>query len=59
MQKRAKPSRTQFELFRATRRSPEVPREVRQKMIRLLAQMLRQHAARGGDRRCVREANHE
>ena len=48
----------QFELFVLTRRSPEVSREVRQRMVRLLARMLRQHAARRGDR-CVAEAKHE
>jgi hypothetical protein len=57
MGRRSKSS--QFDLFRLTRRSPEVPGEVRQKMIHLLARMLRQHAARGLDRRPVPEANHE
>jgi len=57
MRKRSKSS--QFELFRVTCQSPEVPREVRQKVIRLLAQMLRQHTVRGGDHQRVREANHE
>ena len=49
----------QFELFRGVRRSPEVPREVHQKMIRLLARLLREHTARGGDRHRTLEANHE
>ena len=49
----------QIELFRPTRQSPEVPREVRQKMIRFLARLLREHAARSGDRRRFPEVNHE
>jgi hypothetical protein len=57
MRKRSKSS--QFELFRLVRRSPEVPQEVRQKTIRLLARMLREHAARGGDGHRLLEANHE
>ena len=57
MRKRSKSS--QRDLFQVTRRSPEVPREVRQKVIRLLAQMLRRHAAQSNERRWVREANHE
>lgn len=57
MRKRSKSS--QFELFRVTRQSPEVPPEIRHKTVRLLARMLRQHTARGGNRPRVREANHE
>jgi hypothetical protein len=57
MRKRSKSS--QLDLFPVSRRSPGVPREVRQKMIRLLAQMLRRHVAQSGERRCLREANHE
>ena len=49
----------QFELFREIRRNPEVPREVHQKMIRLLARLLREHMARKGDGYHRREANHE
>ena len=49
----------QFELFRGVRQSPEVPREVHQKMIRLLARLLREHMARKGDRHYKLEANHE
>lgn len=56
---RNRPKSSQFELFWLTRRIPEVPPEVRQKTIRLVARMLRQHAARSGDRRRVPEANHE
>ena len=57
MRKRSKSS--QLELFREVRRSPEVPREVHQKMIRLLARLLREHMARKGDRHHRLEANHE
>ena len=38
---RKKTKSIQFELFRVTRQRPEVPREVRQKIFRLLARMLR------------------
>lgn len=57
MRKRSKSS--QMELFAVARRSPGVPREVRQKMIRLLAQIFRRHVAQSGERRGLREANHE
>jgi hypothetical protein len=57
MRRRSKSS--QLELFREVRRSPEVPREVHQKMIRLLARLLRDHIARKGDRPHRLEANHE
>jgi len=50
---------SQFELFRVTRQSPKIPPEVRLKVLRLLARMLRQRAARGGDRPRVHEAKHE
>lgn len=43
MRKRSKSS--QFELFREVRRSPELPREAHQKMIRLLARLLRKRQA--------------
>ena len=57
MRRRSKSS--QLELFREVRRSPEVPREVHQKVIRLLARLLREHMA-GKDGRPRRlEANHE
>jgi len=57
MRRRSKSS--QFELFREVRRSPEAPREFHQKMIRLLARLLREHVARGGDGPRALEANHE
>lgn len=58
MRRRSKSS--QLELFREVRRSPEVPREAHQKMIRLLARLLREHVtARKGDRHHKLEANHE
>jgi len=57
MRKRSKSS--QLELYQVTGRSPEVPREIRPKMIRVVAQMLRRHAAQSNERRWVREANHE
>ena len=57
MRRRSKSS--QLELFREVRRSPEVPREVRQKMIRLLARLLREHIARKGGGHHALEANHE
>ena len=47
MRKRAKSRRIQFRLFQPPQRSPEVPGEVRQRIVRLLAQMLRQQVARG------------
>ena len=47
MRKRAKSRGIQFRLFQPPQRSPEVPGEVRQRIVRLLAQMLRQHVARG------------
>jgi len=56
---RRKSKSSQFELFREVRQSPEVSREVHQKMIRLLARLLREHIARGGDRPHKLEANHE
>ena len=46
MRKRAKSRGIQFPLFQPPQRSPEVPGEVRQRIMRLLAQMLRQHVAR-------------
>jgi hypothetical protein len=57
MRRRLKSS--QFELFREVRRSPEVPREVHQKMIRLLARLLREHIARKGNGHRALEANQE
>lgn len=52
-----KPSRsrvTQMELFRSPPKAPELPREVCQKTVQLLARMLREHArkafASGGGR---------
>ncbi len=57
MRRRSKSS--QLELFREVRRSPEVPREVHRKMIRLLARLLREHMARKGGRHYRLEANHE
>jgi hypothetical protein len=43
---RDRPIGTQIELFKPSRRVPQVPAEVRQKMIRLLARLLQQHMAR-------------
>ena len=56
---RRRPRSSQLELFREVRRSPEVPGEVHQKMIGLLARLLREHMARKGDRPHRLEANHE
>ena len=43
---RDRPIGTQIELFKPPRRVPQVPAEVRQKMIRLLARLLQQRMAR-------------
>lgn len=59
MRKRAKSRGIQFPLFQPLRPSPEVPEEVRHKIVRLLAQMLRQHVARGWARGHVQEASNE
>ena len=47
MRKSAKSREIQFPLFQPPHRSPEVPEEVRQKIVHLLAQMLRKHVIRG------------
>lgn len=59
MRKRAKSRSIQFRLFQPPQRSPEVPGEVHQRIVRLLAQMLRQHGARGWTRGHVQEASNE
>ena len=59
MRKRAKSKGIQFRLFEPAQRSPEVPGEVRQEIVRLLAQMLRQHVARGWDGGHVRKARND
>ena len=59
MRKRAKSRGIQFRLFQPPQRSPEVPGEVRQRIVRLLAQMLRQHVARGWAGGHVREAGND
>ena len=59
MRKRAKSRGIQFRLFQPPQRSPEVPREVRQRIVRLLAQMLRQHVARSWADRHVPEASND
>jgi hypothetical protein len=46
MKKQSKPRVAQMKLFQAPQEVPELPREVRQKMMRLLARMLRGHATR-------------
>lgn len=59
MRKRAKSRETQLRLFQPPRQSLEVPREVRQKILRLLARMLREYVARGLAGGRVPEASHE
>jgi len=59
MRKRAKSRGIQFRLFQPLQRSPEVPGEIRQRIVRLLAQMLRQHVARGWAGGPVREASND
>jgi hypothetical protein len=59
MRKRAKSRGIQFRLFQPPQRSSEVPGEVRQRIVRLLAQMLRQHVARGWAGRHVPEASND
>ena len=59
MRKRAKSRPIQFLLFQPPQRSPKVPGEVRQRIVRLLTQMLRQHVARGCARGQVQEASNE
>ena len=59
MRKRAKSRGIQFRLFQPPQRSPEVPGEVRQRIVRLLAQMLRQHVARGWADGHVPEASND
>ena len=49
MRKRAKSRGIQFRFFQPPQGSPEVPGEVRQRIVRLLAQILRQHVARWAD----------
>jgi len=59
MRKRAKSRGIQFRLFQPPQRSPEVPREVRQRVVRLLTQMLRQHVVRGWAGGHVPEASND
>ena len=59
MRKRAKSRGIQFRLFEPPQRSPEVPREIRQRIERLLAQMLRKHVARGWAGGRVQEASND
>ena len=59
MRKRAKSRGIQLRLFQPSQRSPEVPEEVRQRIVRLLAQMLRQHVARDWAGGAVPEASNE
>jgi hypothetical protein len=59
MKKRAKSRSIQFRLFQPPQQSLEVPGEVRQRIVRLLAQMLRQHVVRGWAGGPVREASND
>ena len=56
---RNRPIGTQTELFKPSRRVLQVPAEVRQKMIRLLARVLQQHMARHYGDLGAAETNHE
>jgi hypothetical protein len=56
---RDRPKGTQIELFKPPRQVPQVPAEVRQKMIRLLARLLQQHLARHDGNMGAAETNHE
>jgi hypothetical protein len=59
MAKRVIATRIQFDLFQPQRPELNLPSEIRQKVIRLLAQLLRRHAAKTGNQGHVGEANHE
>jgi hypothetical protein len=59
MRKRTKSREIQFRLFQPPQRSPEVPGEVRQRIVRLLVQMLRQHVGRGWAGGHVPEASND
>jgi hypothetical protein len=59
MHKRLKSKGIQFRLFQPPERSLEIPGEVRQKLVRLLAQMLRRHVARGWVGGQVQEASND
>jgi hypothetical protein len=59
MRKRAKLRGVQFRLFQPPQLSPEMPGEVRQRIVRLLAQMLRQRVDRGWVGGQVREASND
>lgn len=59
MRKRPKSKTRQLGLFPDRSRGPELPLEVRQKVIGLVARMLRQHVAQRVDRGWVGEACHD
>ena len=56
---RDRPIGTQIELFKPPHRVPQVPAEVRQKMIRLVARLLQQRVARHDGDMGAGETNHE
>jgi hypothetical protein len=56
---RDRPIGTQIELFKLSRRVPQVPAEVRQKMIHLVARLLQQQMARHYRDMGAAETNHE
>ncbi len=59
MRKRSKPRCTQFELFEPPRQRPNLSQEIRQKLIRLVARMMRQYARKGYPDGRSREAGDE
>jgi hypothetical protein len=59
MRKPLTPRVTQLELFQPPRQSPELPREVKQRMVKLLARLLREYTGKSFAVRSGKEAGNE
>ena len=59
MRKQSKAAASQFPLFPAPSQNPQLPREIKPKLLPLLVRLLRKHVDSGRTARRVSEVDHE